>query len=64
MAKYIINILAFFDRSYNRLFNAKDCLKIPMSSEFFEYNDIALEGNNLYRCLGKQWYIKQKSKNP
>jgi len=53
-----INIVAFFDRSYNLLFHKKRCIKLNMWEENpWDYNDMFMDQYyNKYRYMGKKWY--------
>jgi len=52
-------ILAFFDRNYNRLFNNKKCIKVNFHEDEFEYQDILFDGKEYFRYLGKGWLVKK-----
>lgn len=58
MMKFIVNIAAFVDRKYNRLFHRDKCIKIVLDITYFEYNDIiVMEGSgHALRYLGKDYY--------
>lgn len=59
----------FLDRTYNRTFNTRNCIKIKFYTDgsLFEYNDIITtepSGKEQYRCLGKSWFVKIKDGKP
>lgn len=53
-----MNIVAFIDRQYNRVFHRDKCIKIVLDVTHFKYNDIIyMEGSDhVLRCLGKGYY--------
>lgn len=61
LRQYAVSCRAFFDRSYNLLFNGRNCIKIQFYEEWFKYNDIITEGQNTLRCLGNGWYVRHGS---
>lgn len=55
-------IRAYFDRNFHRLFYGNRCIKIILSENVFDYNDLvvvngASESEKNVRCLGKDWYL-------
>ena len=56
----LINVIAFFDRNYNLIFNKKRCLQLFFGQHWYEYNDCVSTFRGNLRCLGNSWYIIKK----
>jgi len=54
---HIVSIHAFFDRNWNLLFNGKNCIKIEINEDIFEYQDVLFYDKKNLRYLGKSWYV-------
>ena len=59
-AIFCVSIRAFFDRSWQLLFNKEKCVKIYFQDNWFRYNDIVNDGTNDLRCLGNGWYKRHE----
>jgi len=61
MIEAILNVSAYYgipwiDRNLNLWLNKKRCFKMFLTYPF-EYGEILNDSNNLYRCLGKDWFV-------
>lgn len=57
----ITAFIAFFDRSFNRVFHGSRCVKLIMADKYFKYNDTVLQSDgSKLRCLGIGWYVRMK----
>ena len=53
-----LKLVSWIDRTYNRVFHKRNCIRIVFAEKVYGYNDIVINGGGkMYlRCMGKNWY--------